>query len=120
MILDVIALQQAYGEGPGTSGSGNDTIVAGNAGYRTYFDIGGIDTIDLSVFYTKGAYLNMGVSITGAAHLVGVGMSLHDAQTTILEGGDPAHLRWFYGEFENAIGGQFSDVLVGNVFGNSI
>ena len=34
MILDVIARQQAYGEGAGTSGPGN-------VGYRTYFDAGG-------------------------------------------------------------------------------
>jgi Ca2+-binding RTX toxin-like protein len=120
MILDVIALQQAYGEGPGTSGSGNDTIQAGNAGYRTYFDKGGIDTIDLSVFYTEGAYLNMGVTITGAAHLVGVGMSLTDAQTTITFGGDPAHLRWFYGEYENAIGASSGDLLIGNILNNVI
>jgi Ca2+-binding RTX toxin-like protein len=119
MILDVIALQEAYGEGVGTSGSGNDTIAAGNAGYRTYFDRGGLDSIDMSA-YAEGAYLNMGVVIAGAPHLVGVGMSLYDAQTTILNGGDPKHLRWFYGEFENAAGSSWSDLLIGNLMANSI
>ncbi len=119
MILDVIALQQAYGEGSGTHGFGNDTITAGNAGYRTYFDKGGIDTIDLSM-YTDGAYLNMGVTITGAAHLVGVGMSLDDARNTIVLGGDPAHLRWFYGEYENAIGSLNVDGILGNALDNVI
>jgi Ca2+-binding RTX toxin-like protein len=119
MILDVIALQQAYGEGAGTTGSGNDTISAGTAGYRTYFDRGGVDTIDMSS-YTEGAYLNMGVSIVGATHLVGVGMSAYDATNTILYGGDPAHLRWFYGEFENAQGSFWGDLLLGNWMSNSI
>jgi Ca2+-binding RTX toxin-like protein len=119
MILDVIALQEAYGEGPGTTGTGNDTISAGTAGYRTYFDKGGVDTIDMSS-YTEGAYLNMGVSIVGAPHLVGVGMSAHDASNTILNGGDPAHLRWFYGEYENAKGSSWADLLVGNWMSNNI
>jgi Ca2+-binding RTX toxin-like protein len=119
MILDVIALQQAYGEGQGTTGSGNDTIAAGTAGYRTYFDKGGIDTIDLSA-YTDGAYLQMGVNITGAAHMVGVAMSQYDATNTIVFAGDPAHLRWFYGEYENAIGSSNIDVIFGNSLDNVI
>jgi len=119
MILDIIALQQAYGEGTGTSGSGNDKITAGIAGYRTYFDTGGVDTIDLSE-YTDGAYLNMGVNIIGAAHLVGVSMSIFDEQNTISSGGDPANLRWFYGEYENAFGSLKSDQLVGNSLDNII
>lgn len=119
MILDVIALQQAYGEGSGTSGSGNDTITAGIAGYRTYFDTGGIDTVDLSD-YTSGAYFNMGVNIMGAAHLVGVSMSTFDAQNTISLGKDPANLRWFYGEYENATGSAAADQITGNSLGNVI
>ena len=119
MILDVIALQQTYGEGPGTSGSGNDTINAGTVGYRTYFDTGGIDTVDLT-FYTEAAYLHMGVSITGAAHLVGVAMSKFDALNTIVSGGNPANLRWLYGEYENAIGSSADDFITGNSLANKI
>lgn len=119
MILDVIALQQAYGEGAGTSGSGNDTINAGTAGYRTYFDTGGVDTVDLTS-YSDAAYLNMGVSITGAAHLVGVAMSKFDAQNTILSSGNPTNLRWLYGEYENAIGSSSDDFIVGNALDNKI
>ena len=119
MILDVIALQQTYGEGPGTSGSGNDTINAGTAGYRTYFDTGGIDTVDLTL-YTEAAYLHMGVSITGAAHLVGVAMSKFDALNTIVNGGNPANLRWLYGEYENAIGSSGDDFITGNSLANKI
>jgi Ca2+-binding RTX toxin-like protein len=119
MILDVIALQQAYGEGDGTTGAGNDTIPVGTAGYRTYFDKGGVDTIDMSS-YTEGAYLNMGVTIAGATHLVGVAMNAHDAAHTILDGGDPAHLRWFYGEFENARGSAWGDLIVGSALSNSV
>lgn len=126
MILDVIALQQAYGEGPGTqtSGSGttttgDDTITAGTAGYRVYFDQAGSDTIDLSLF-DSGAYLHMGTAITGAAHLVGVAMSLDDSLKLALPNGDPANLRWFYGEFENATGSTAADKLLGNRLDNHI
>ncbi|MEI6702857.1 MAG: hypothetical protein WCL71_04890 [Deltaproteobacteria bacterium] len=124
MILDVIALQQAYGEGSGTTESGNDKITPGNAGYRTYFDTGGIDTIDLSGYTndmndTNGAYLNMGEVIDGAAHLVGVSMSLDDSNT-IKNGGNPTSLRWFYGEFEKAIGSSQADVIYGTDFANDI
>lgn len=118
MILDVIALQQAYGEGPGTHGSGDDTITAGNAGYRTYFDTGGIDTVDLS-FYTGGAYLHMGATITGAAHLVGVLMSAQDG-ANLPFGGEPISLRWFYGEYENALGSIAADGIIGNALNNII
>lgn len=119
MILDVIALQQAYGEGTGTSGLSNDTITAGVAGYRTYFDTGGIDTINLSE-YAGGAYLNMGVNITSAAHLVGVSMSIFDVQNTISLGKDPANLRWFYGEYEKASGSAAADWIIGNSLDNRI
>ncbi len=119
MILDVIALQQAYGEGTGTSGSGNDTITVGTAGYRTYFDTGGIDTVDLSE-YTGGAYLNMGVNIIGATHLVGVSVSTYDAQNAISLGKDPANLRWFYGEYEKAFGSAAADQIIGNSLDNVI
>ena len=126
MILDVIALQQAYGEGPGTqtvgtgtSTSGDDTITAGNAGYRVYFDQGGNDTIDLSLL-ESGAYLHMGTTITGAAHLVGVAMSLGDFDNLTEFGTDPQNLRWFYGEFEDAKGSGSADRLVGNARANHI
>ncbi len=119
MILDVIALQQAYGEGAGTSGLSNDKIIPGIAGYRSYFDIGGIDTVDLSE-YADGAYFNMGVNITGANHLVGVSTSTFDAQNTIAVSGSPANLRWFYGEYENAFGSSKADQIVGNPLANVI
>ncbi len=119
MILDVIALQQAYGEGTGTHTAGNDTIGAGTSGYRVYFDKGGIDTIDLGLF-TTGAYLHMGTTITGAAHLVGVAMSSADAlRLDDLDGG-PQNLRWFYGEYENALGSAGADRLIGNSLANHI
>ena len=123
MILDVIALQTAYGEGRGSSGSGNDVITPGAGGsvsaFRTYFDTGGIDTIDLTN-YSSGAYLHMGTTIVGAPHLVGVSMSVSDANTMVNLGGDPSSLRWYYGEYENAIGSGAADVIVGNSLNNVI
>lgn len=118
MILDVIALQQAYGEGSGTSGIGNDTITAGTVGYRTYFDKGGIDTVDLSS-YTAGAYLNMGVTIDGASHLLGLVVNRADA-SKLFSGGNPESLRWLYGEYENASGSPGSDLILGNTLNNTI
>lgn len=122
MILDVIALQQAYGEGAGTSGVGDDVIAPGGSGavglFRTYFDRSGSDTIDLSN-YADGAYLHMGTAIVGAGYAVGVSMSLADAQA-MHAGGEPASLRWFYGEFENALGSAVGDELVGNALNNVI
>lgn len=117
MILDVIALQNAYGEGRGTSGTGNDTIESGNAGYRVYFDKGGIDTLELAAWST-GVSLNLGVRITGATHLVGVAMSMDDAANLATR--DPAHLRWLYGEFEHASGSAAADKLVGNLLANRL
>ncbi len=123
MILDVIALQAAYGEGAGSSGTGDTTITpggsAGVGSYRTYFDTGGIDTIDL-VNYATGAYLHMGTSIVSAPHWVGVSMSRADANSMIDAGGDPVSLRWFYGEYENASGSAASDVILGNGVNNII
>ncbi|MBC3919048.1 DUF4214 domain-containing protein [Undibacterium sp. CY18W] len=119
MILDVIALQQAYGEGRGTSGVSDDTLQVGTDGYRTYFDKGGIDTVDLSL-YSNGAYFHMGTTITGASHLVGVAMSLYDGANTIVYGGSPVSLRWFYGEYENAVGSAKADVIFGNDLANNI
>jgi serralysin len=124
MILDVLALQAAYGQGQGSSGSGNSVITPGGDGgvdsYRTYFDTGGNDTIDLSNYsFVGGVYLHMGTTITGAPHLVGVSMSLDDADA-MFAGGDPASLRWYYGEFENAKGTSLADLLIGNTFGNAI
>ena len=119
MILDVIALQEAYGEGIGTTGAGSDVIDAGTAGYRTYFDPGGTDTIDLSQYET-GAHLQMGVNIAGAPHLVGVLMNTTEATTLAVLGRVPANLRWFYGEYENATGGANADVILGSPLGNVI
>lgn len=122
MILDVIALQSAYGEGIGSSGSVNDTIAPGSTGgvvaYRTYFDTGGLDLIDLKN-YATGAYLHLGTAISGAAHPVGVSMSMADNKL-MTSGGDPGSLRWFYGDFENASGSPGADLIVGNVGNNSI
>lgn len=123
MILDVIALQGAYGEGAGSSGAGNDVLAPGANGgvvaYRSYFDLGGVDTVDLKN-YADGAYLHMGTSITGASHGVGVSMSSADEHTMSNLGGDPSSLRWFYGDFENAAGSAANDHIIGNALANAI
>ena len=123
MILDVIALSDVYGIGVGTSGSGNDIIAPGGTGgvssFRTYFDTGGINTIDLVNYGSSGAYLHMGTSITGAAYLVGVSMSISDFGL-VGNHQNPASLRWFYGSFQNASGTTGNDTIIGNDLNNII
>ena len=122
MILDVIALQEAYGEGRGSSGAGDDTLTPGADGavtsFRVYFDMGGRDTIDLTN-YASGAYLHMGAPIESGAHPVGVSMSRAD-EGLMRQGSSPESLRWFYGDFENARGSAGDDYIVGNALDNTI
>jgi Ca2+-binding RTX toxin-like protein len=118
MILDVIALQGAYGIGSGTTGSTDDVITAGTIGYRTYFDTGGIDTIDL-VQYTQGSYVNLGASINGAQYSVGLITNIQDANN-LFNGIDPESLRWLYGDYENVNGSLSSDLIIGNSLANII
>ena len=122
MILDVLALQEAYAAGIGTSNTSNDVITIGASSavnsFRTYFDVGGIDTVNLAN-YSTGAFINLGTTIIGAKHLVGVSMSIADRQL-MLAGSSPQSLRWFYGEFENAIGSDGNDVITGNSLNNVI
>jgi len=122
MILDVIALQEAYGVGGGTSGTSDDTITPGSQGivnsHRTYFDTGGNDTIDLQN-YTSGAYLHMGTTIVGASYPVGISVSTSDANR-MASGSDLESVRWYYGDFENAVGGKGADRIVGNSKNNII
>ncbi len=122
MILDVIALQEAYGVGGGTTVASNDTINPGSQGivnsHRTYFDTGGNDTIDLQN-YTFGAYLHMGTTIVGASYPVGISVSTSDA-ARMASGGDLESVRWYYGDFENSVGGTGTDRIVGNSNNNII
>jgi len=121
MILDVIALQEAYGSGSGTSGYGNDIInLSTRIAYwnSTEYDLGGVDTVTVRDA-SQGAYINLGVQISGARHLVGVVMTGKN-YSTMYYGGDPTHLTWLYGAYENAEGSAYSDLLVGNSLNNVI
>jgi serralysin len=123
MILDVIALQEAYGPGTGSSGAADDVVTPGGDGgvgaYRTYFDTGGVDTVDL-VNYASGAYFHMGVAIVGAQYAVGVSMSRADELAMAQPQVGPSSLRWFYGAFENALGSAGNDRIVGNALANRL
>jgi Ca2+-binding RTX toxin-like protein len=61
----------------------------------------------------------MGTSIGSATHLVGVSMSIADGNLMVV-GNSPDSLRWFYGEFENALGSGAGDYIIGNIFDNQI
>jgi Ca2+-binding RTX toxin-like protein len=118
MILDVIALQKIYGSGYGTTDASNSTITPGTGAYRTYFDAGGLDTINLSN-YTNGSYLSMGQNLTGVDQKVGVLASSND-YINISQKKSPEALRWFYGDYENAIGSDSADKIIGNIYSNNI
>lgn len=122
MILDVIALQEAYGVGRGSHGAGDDVITPGGDGvvsaYRVYFDVGGIDTINL-LNYAGGAVVRMGETIDGASYQIGVSMSRADA-VLAAAGTSPKSLRWWYGDYENATGGAGDDQIIGNALANQI
>ncbi|MFY7961180.1 MAG: hypothetical protein ACOVVK_13975 [Elsteraceae bacterium] len=122
MILDVIALQEAYGAGRGTHGAGDDVVTPGGEGvvsaYRVYYDLGGVDTINL-LNYAGGAMLRMGEAIDGASNLIGVSMSRADA-VLAAAGSSPKSLRWWYGDYENATGGPGADQIFGNALANQI
>jgi len=47
-------------------------------------------------------------------------MSIFDANSTILIGGNPSSLRWLYGDYENAIGSAVGDLIIGGVLNNII
>jgi serralysin len=119
MLLDVIALQSVYGVGRGTHGSGSDTISAGDRGYRVYYDKGGVDTLDLSQ-YSTGAYLALGNTVSFTDLRIGVLMPLVDALQTIVSSGDPQHLRWLLGDYENVICGNYPTVIFDNSLDNKI
>jgi hypothetical protein len=122
MILDVIALQAAYGAGNGTSAPGDNVFTPGSAAgvnsYRTYFDSIGNDSVNLAN-YTQGGYIHLGTSILGANELVGVTMSISDYRL-MTNAQSPQSLRWLYGQYENAIGSISSDLIIGNVVNNVI
>lgn len=118
MILDVIALQKIYGDGTGTSNNEDTTLTPGTGAYRTYFDAGGTDTVDISS-YTTGAYLNLGQVLSGVDKKVGVLASTADYQK-MQNSQSPQALRWFYGDYENAVGSASNDTVIGNSLNNSI
>jgi Ca2+-binding RTX toxin-like protein len=121
MILDLIALINAYGEGKGSSLI-NSTLTPGASGsvsaYRTYFNPQVNVTVALSN-YIAGAYFNMGTHMVGATHLVGISSSMTDYQK-IISDNTPTSLRWYYGEYANAIGSDRNDFIIGNILANSI
>jgi serralysin len=47
-------------------------------------------------------------------------MSTLDARSTISAAQSPSNLRWFYGSYENALGGAADDWIIGNAFNNEI
>lgn len=119
MILDVLALQAVYGEGRGTHGSSDDTIMAGNAGYRTYFDRGGVDAIDLEI-YAGGGYVDLGLPIGGSIYPVGLVLPAEEAGGLLGGTASPQNLRWMVGNIENVLGSEGPDHIVDNDSDNTL
>lgn len=115
MILDVIALQFLYGVNTNTN-SGDDTyaLQSGTDLYRTIFDAGGADTLDLSG-YQAGAYIDLPKYLVGEDQFAPFGLV-----TTIADreqiGADssPQSLDWLLGNIETVIGTPFGDLIDGS------
>jgi len=119
MLLDVLALHSVYGAGAGTHGENDDEIVAGNVGYRTYFDTGGTDTINVSI-YTGGAIVKMGEQSGLSDYLIGAIFNRSDWTPLITAGVIPTAIRWLIGNIENLIGSPGNDFVTDNHLDNDI
>jgi hypothetical protein len=62
----------------------------------------------------------MGTVIQGAKYAVGVSMSLADELAMAHPQAGPSSLRWYYGAFENALGGAGNARILGNDLSNRL
>ncbi|MFC3173398.1 FG-GAP-like repeat-containing protein [Novosphingobium bradum] len=146
MVADIIAVQSIYGADAATrTGDTTYQFQQGEIGYRTIYDAGGNDTIDLSNFTRKnnidlrpGAYSDLGIwTLSDQADALGVNVPVsqqfayqdfyHWVQVTLgslIAAGTPpfqftGNLAIAFGvTIENAIGGSNNDTLTGNEASN--
>ena len=114
MILDVYALQYLYGKNL-TTNSGNDTYRVANDGYyRTVWDASGVDTIDASLNNAGWKIFLPQQSLSSLVDTkAGYALQLSESNSLV-----PTTLYWLAGDFENAIGSEYGDMIFGNLFNN--
>ena len=112
MLLDVLALQEMYGENA-THNNGDDTYTfdANTPFFKTIWDTAGNDTIDVSNFtidstisLIEGSYSNLGFAVPNGSDYDG------SKALSIAHGAD----------IENVIGGSGNDLIVGNHRNNDL
>lgn len=123
MIYDAIALQYLYGESNFNAGNTSYDLsqYIGNY-FNCQWDASGIDTLN-------GANLSFGVVVDlglttetngWATHYIGFVTTKTDYLNLADKGVNPQKWTWLWGEYENAFGTNFSDVLSGNALNNDI
>lgn len=116
MVLDVLALQAMYGANPRTN-SGNSTHEVFDAGiYATFWDAGGIDTVDASRA-TQGWTISLSNVVLSSLNTAKVGVALPTSDLSLTS---PTTLAWLIGDMENARGSAFADHLIGSDSNNSL
>jgi serralysin len=139
MVYDILAVQSIYGANPNTA-AGSDTYAfsQGQAFFRSIYDAGGVDTIDLTghtrssvVDLTPGDYSSIDIftadqqKVFWSSFLPGYAQEIaaqidNDVSHGILYTGHNNLGIAFSTTIENAIGGSGADTLIGNAADNTL
>lgn len=116
MLFDVYALQYLYGKNVSTNAGDSVFKLAGDEYFKTIWDASGNDTLDASgnlsgwtIFLPQTSLSNLIDTKAGYA-----------LPTDDLKSASPKTLTWLAGDYENAIGTRYDDVISGNLFRNII
>jgi Ca2+-binding RTX toxin-like protein len=121
MLFDAIALQYLYGESSFNAGDTNYDLTRYLGDYyNCQWDAWGNDTLDASRL-AYGVVINLGLATDTngwATHHVGLVTTASDLLNINIS--NPIKWTWLWGEYENATGSAYADVLTGNELDNSI
>ena len=116
MILDVIGIQFLYGINRKTNAKNNDHKLTDSGMYRTIWDAGGLDRVNVSAT-ALGWYIELPDTVLTplVPEKWGVAVPLVDVFSAF-----PLTLYWLEGDIENVKGSAFEDVIQGNRFANVV
>ena len=116
MVRDVLALQYLYGKNNATNATNTTYTLFENNTYRTIWDAGGTDVINVSQA-SDGWAIQLPIFQPSTLVDTKVGFALPAWQASLPS---PFTLYWLTGDIEHAIGSSFGDVLLGNDLSNSL
>ena len=116
MAADVLALQYLYGKNLSTNAGDSVFQLQRTNFFYTLWDASGTDTIDASGS-SEGWYILLPDETVSTLVDTKVGYSL---PTSDYNASFPTDFVWLTGDYENATGSSFNDVIVGNRFDNII